>query len=904
MRFHFGLHFAEGTLPAPATPTRGERAVGPRQLLSWLERALGLSVPDEQIEHLRTEQYRQALRQHLTREPAAFFAAAFRADDLATAATLLQRRDELLLAGWDFALQPGLPDRLRVLAEVHDYFRQAGSPRLSPGLADRQVAVIAALPRLPQRPAEIVVYDAFGQCPPDVQRLLQALELAGIPLRYETGPAPEGEHDLAHWQRFLSGQARPRPLRADGSLLILQARRETHLAAYLARLLRRNADFRPNMLLPQANRTLDNALIQEGLPSLGVASSSLARPSLQVLKLAPVFLWEPLDPYKVMEFVSLGIKPLDDGLASRIAAFLAETPGLFSDRWFAMVNQYLNDELPQRAQRRPELDADEARRQYEFWFRRRRADSTTGQVDKPEVREVFDHLREWALRTHARHDDHPPTLLVLASQAGRIVDLLDELPETSLRPLDLERIVRTIYEPAPVTYRPAEANRLDSLHHPGAFRGPVAELVWWDFVAGDPDYFFSHWYPPERQYLQAHGIILDDPARQNARLVAQRKRPVQHTRQRLILCLPGACDGREVAPHPLFGDLQACFGEDLQAITLDVDAAGAAPKSWAQAFRLPTFTTEEPHPLPPPRPFLEVRDISQLPARETETPTSLEALLYYPYQWFFRHKIRLRQSSILTVVPDSRLFGNLAHRFLERLLEAAEPHWTRTDVEQWINREAEGILRKEGATLLLYGREPERIKLINQLKYAAWSLLSLLQANNWQVQDAELELEGHFGDIPLRGRADLVLRRGEEKAVIDLKWRGRNHHAELLRNAEDIQLALYAELLPPAGRWAQTAYFIISQGEMLVRDTRAFREVPSLVADASPEEIYNELKDRILRTYHWRQQQLGQGQIEIRCGATEGELEDHYGEDLLDLLEMRTGDARYDDYRVLIGLVR
>ncbi|MCB0639191.1 MAG: hypothetical protein KDC54_21335, partial [Lewinella sp.] len=455
MRLHFGLHFSEGTFPLPRQPQCAEWVVGPRPLLAWLERSLGLCVPDDHIEHLRTEQYRQALRRHLEEHPRAFYAAAFLADDLATAGALLQRRDELLLAGWGFALEPGLPDRLKVLADIHQYFSRDDSPRLSPGAADRQVAVMAALHRLPNPPREIIVYDAYSDCPPGVQRLLDSLQAAGIPLRYQSSPTPVGEHDLAHWQRFLRGEAGPRLLQADGSLLILKAQRETHIAGYLAQLLRHNTTFRPGILMPQANRTLDNALLQEGLPSLGVASSSLARPSLQVLKLVPVFLWEPLDPYKVMEFVSLGIKPLEDGLANRIAAFLADTPGLFSDRWFGMINQYLEEELPLRAQHRHELDAEAVRRQYEFWFRRRRADSTDGQVEKWEVREIFAYLQEWALDTYARHDDHPQTLLVLASQAGRIVDLLDELPETALRPLDLERIVRTIYEPAPVTYRPA-----------------------------------------------------------------------------------------------------------------------------------------------------------------------------------------------------------------------------------------------------------------------------------------------------------------------------------------------------------------------------------------------------------------------------------------------------------------
>ena len=46
--------------------------------------------------------------------------------------------------------------------------------------------------------------------------------------------------------------------------------------------------------------------------------------------------------------------------------------------------------------------------------------------------------------------------------------------------------------------------------------------------------------------------------------------------------------------------------------------------------------------------------------------------------------------------------------------------------------------------------------------------------------------------------------------------------------------------------------------------------------------------------------QIDRGQIELRTARTAPELDALYAEQLLDLLEMRHEDARWDDYRMLL----
>ena len=45
------------------------------------------------------------------------------------------------------------------------------------------------------------------------------------------------------------------------------------------------------------------------------------------------------------------------------------------------------------------------------------------------------------------------------------------------------------------------------------------------------------------------------------------------------------------------------------------------------------------------------------------------------------------------------------------------------------------------------------------------------------------------------------------------------------------------------------------------------------------------------------------GKIEIRCEQTAEALDEYYGAELMELLEMRTGNAYFDDYGTLINLV-
>jgi len=927
LKLVFGVHLDEQAEPRSARVETGVLYAGPRSLLSYLEAHLGLSGYPENIEYLRIEQYRQALAGHLlavakqdTPEEV-FYEKSFGADQFATAAELLSRRDEIVLAGWDFLVNENTPPRLRNLAEVEALYtaqtENDAEGQLILGFADHFMLMLRQLEIGGHPFTGIKINEPLEMLPGHFQHLFGRLSaISAKPLVEQITFPPDWLNprtDLQKIQNSIATGQQPKDteLKADGSLLLIRAKRGNEAAAFTAKAIRLNPSFRPVCLIPEKNRTLDIALIREGLPSLGTLSASLARPALQILKLAPTFLWHPIDPFKILEFVSLAIKPLPDKLATTIADQVARSPGLQGEGWYAMVNRYFSElELAE-----PAKTVAGQRKQYGFWFERKRYDINKA-VPKSDAVEIYDFLYGWAYQAFEELGKKNSSLLVLSEQAKRIVELLQALPETEIGYLALERIVRTIYEPSPVTFHEREVGHLKYVMHPSSFVGGVEEVLWWNFVQNEPPMFFSRWYPKERQYLGALGLYLETPDQENARMLWQRTRPVLAAQKRLVLVFPEMVDGSETLPHPLLGNLEAVFG-NLEKVTLDV-GPDAGQGIFSQLMELPAWQVLPRRQLGRPQPFIEVGKLDS-PMREYETFTSLESLFYYPYQWFFKYKIKLHKSAILSVVNDNMLMGNLAHRVFEKLMKEDYYQFDKTTLEGWVEQVLGRLLAQEGAVLLMYGREPERVAFVNKLKYATWSLVCHIRNNNWHVVGTEQELEGQLvivspgtngaeRALPVRGIADLVLERDGELAVVDLKWRGASYRTDAIRNKEDLQLVLYSHLVADPGKWAHTSYFIIENGKMIARNNLAFNGIEALAPDVDFKDVNQGILEQMKATLNWRIGQLANGQIEVRTRQTAKEIEHKYSDDgqgelLFELLEMKSEDAKWDDYRTLINLI-
>lgn len=892
---HFGMDY-DGTVFAGIQEAgAGVLYAGPTKLLQWLENQLGLAGYPSKTDYLRIELYRQALQQHLdAHRETPFYTASFQADRFATAAVLLDWRDQLVLAGWNFSVaDTRCPARLATLGQVEAlYSQKLADPVLGVqafGVADRFRLVWEALAEVPLPTFTVLLHEPLALLPPHLQRIFAGFAQKGITIAPYSAPAQTDTATNLQWlQARLQGMvAGKRAACADDTLLVLRTRRDSDAATFLAQLLAQRRDLRPVVLIPDQARLLELALLQEQQPAMGLSSASLARPSLQALRLAHIFLWEPVDVFKIMEFVTLPIKPLDDGLALEIGRALAAKPGLFHDLWFAAVYNYLENATVN----------DSVRAQYEFWFNRRRY-RTDETAPKRDAIHIYAYLQRWA-RTHFEETGlKNNSLLVLAEQARQVEELLEALPEARLSYLELERIVHTIYEATPAQLASAEAGGLRWFSQAGAIAAPADTVLWWNCVHTPYTPVVEIWQPLERNWLAAHGV---EPysARTHSNLrLWQQMRPVLMAERKLWLVVPEQVEGNASEMPPLFGDIEAAF-TDAHRLVFRLESA-ADQARLAQWLFFPNRAAVSQRVQRAPSAHLQLQHGVALGA-EPETPTSLEMLLYYPHRWFFRQQLRLYPASLLSVTDGNALLGNLAHRFLEELLPQNCLSWSKRQVFDWVEARAPDLLEREGATLLLYGREPERQVFLHQVKTAAWSLISMLRANGWSVLHTEHPLEGTFAGFPVRGKADLVLQRDHEQAIIDLKWSGTQFRKDMLKNGEDLQLALYAKLLPPEHELPHTAYFILREGKMIARNTVAFRE--AMIAGTAEDHAaaLRRILMRMEQTLQWRLEQLGNGLLEIRTAQTAATLEDYYGAELLTLLEMKTDDARWDDYRTILA---
>lgn len=905
----------------------GHVYLGCRSLLRWFETQLGLDGHPERVEHIRVEQYRQALSRYQKQDAAVFYAKSFDADQLATAENLLARRDELLAAGWHLEKMHTLyssdnaPVRLKVLADIEAQFLtdENGQTKLIYDETERFEAVLTALTKKDLPIETVFVNEPIPFLPPQYKRLFEVLKNKNVAVKQleiailnkpklDLFNANEGTSDLNTFKNFVDNKlerGQKQPLKADGSLMILEATNDIEAAAFVAKILSKNQDFNPTFIIPDSSRTLDDALIHNGLPSFGLMSTSLGRPTLQLLKLVTTFLWRPLDPRKILEFVTMPSKPLDDDLATVIANAIAQRPGIGSDWWVASIANYFN-KLAEKAVADPSINVGKIKHQYKFWFDRPTYNIAKSSP-KDEITSIFHFLKEWARDAYEESKKTPrpnTSLSMLSEQARRIEEYLNELPksEAFLTYLELERIIRTIYEPTPVLPRPTELGHYPYVCHGDCLLSETDSLIWWNWSDTEGVHFFSRWYADEVDFLKKQGVTLQSPQDENALMLWSRIQPIMRVSGRLCLVFSKRNNGESAAEHPLFSHLRACFG-NLEPICVKTDCDTEGSSFLRKFFKTPQNVKLYFHRLGKVKPQIDVQS-KLLISREYETLTSLESLFYYPHQWVFKHKARLVKSPILSIVKENTLKGNLAHRFFELVLKEDINGWTRVDVENWVNERQQKLMRLEAAPLLMYGLEPERAQFVRQVKHAIWTLIEHIQRNGWQVEATEKDLSGKFSETPVKGKADVVLVRHDEKCVLDLKWGGRSYREQLIKNGEDLQLVMYSRLLTEEDDWAHTAYFIIETARLLARNTHAFAEIKPLAAEDDAFMINRNIWHKMLKTYEWRLQQVQSGKVEIRTATTEKQLEELYGMELLEVLEMKKTEARFDDYRTLIGLVK
>lgn len=909
----------------------GEPTWSPSQLLRDLELRLGLPQREASAS-ARVPMFSRRLAAVVAARqargaPLPFFARSFAADSLGTAKALLAWRDALVDAGWNGEPVANGGDRLDALTAVEAIAEEP----LPAGRADRLVRVEREL----RACSKHHVYDGLTLVEDrtlwpkrwrDVFVLLEARGVAITQLAPALPGAPAGT-DLGTLQRMLRGELPSRrakegsAITGDGTLLLLRGETPADLAELTAALLAQQPRENAITVVRCAEAaTLESALARQNLPQQGYDGKSAWRPAMQLLPLALELAFEPRDPYRVLEMLTLPVGPFQGMLGAQLARAVSKQPGVGGTEWQRQKGKVVELLRASRIKRRvaeglsePEASADadayvaERLARVATWLEAPGADPEA--APRAELLAVASRVRLF-LQKRMGFDGGPEIYGPAHAQAQAMTEALarDERPTLSrehMRHL-LDGVVRGEVS---VELSVERAGRIDHVEHPSALLAPSSMVVFWAFIGGtERRPVLPPWHRAERAALEAAGVVFPEPGKLLAVESEAWRRGLLAARERVVLVVPSTVKGAAVAPHPTWDEIAARLG-------LDDDKAAAVITNTPSAVLRASAGTATLVPLTPLRPLAlpEARAAWSLPpSRITApdgtlhtSPTALDTLATCPFRFVLTHHAKVRAGALAKVADGPLLNGNLGHRLVEELFKEKAFDLEGDAFDARAEAVLMALLATEGATLLLAGAAFERSQLVPQLVRSMRELQRYLARAGWRIAGVEEQVSTSSSLGTLKGRLDVRLENAEgRQAILDLKW-GESTYRDLLEGGRAVQLAAYVRAvhdkgetrsLPPAG------YFSLQSGKVLTTDAR-MQMGESKTLDG---ETLAETWTRIERTARAVQESLGHGKIYVAATkralpllealeVPEKDRPKHYA------LDDVTNACRYCDYPAICG---
>ena len=869
MHVTFGL-FLDARQGASPTNFFNTPVVGRLGFLSLLETYLGLSAPEASTAK-RVAIYSGLLRTHDNNSR--FYSESLKADSIGTAARLLAWRDEWRLGGWDGSAHPEHPSRIQELAAIE----KAALESLQPGEAERLHQVVHALSASGPGPIKSVhLVDPLEDFPLLWRQVLELLPAVEVRL-----PEPQGTGQLRgvqeHAMTVLAGGAAGNlAAPTDGSVLLVRALTATTAEHWLSA--QHSHEPCDRLILAEEDGdSLDVSLSATGGVNCGFERPSRFRPALQALPLALEMCWEPVDMNRLLDFLTHPVGPFSRPARSRLARAVAKQPGIGGEAWTAAKAKITAGD-----------DAQEIAEEITFWLESERWSRTDG-VPLDALLARVERMKEAMRRRLSGESSDVAGVSAAHRQCAAVHDALTELARQGLAsalPRQVEQLVAHA-TPAGAT-NPAAAPHVGCMRSASTAAACIEaadEVVWW--MPSTPALPLPlPWSTAEVNALTELGVQLRDPARELVSLAMRWLRPLLAARRRFVLVCPPP--GAEVHPiHQLLTKLVP----DIESGSLDLDTALGVTFLGAIAGLL------TPQPLPATPRHIQLPHPVQL-GDAAQSFTTLNELFNDPALFVLKRVADLEPTSVLAVNEDNRLLGILAHRVFEKLFAHTDAlTWSNPAAVAWFRAEADSLLLTEGAVLLMQGAGVTQQHFRKICEGAICSLLDHLRSAGAVRVQTEVEFAGTLGAVPLVGKIDLLVALGDKRTIaLDMKWRGDNHYADLLRSGDHLQLALYSSLIEQTSGVAPSAlgYFILESGALYVTADEIFpkaqlRRPPDGVTVAT-------LLDRARATWNWRKQQLDAGTIEV---DPEGATDEFQGPD--GTLPVN-GPSKWDrDHLILLG---
>lgn len=919
-----GASWSSRDIAGAAAARLAEPVWGPRALMRDLELRLALA-PSPAPSSVRVPRWEARIKSLAAED--AFYWASYKVDPVGTAETLLVWRDALVDAGWDGQAIAGGGARLDALSAIAHHTIEP----LPPGEADRLASIERALAS-----NESAIYEEMTLVEDRAlwsrrwQRIFDRLQSSGTVFRgvntefghLASNPlsavsplppsSPSGADgvrtDLALLQRLLvrnttvkKGDVRDR-IRGDGSLLVFRGETPTEVGELVASFTAKSPTSEFLFVRSLDASPLDAAFARRGIATQGHDGESSWRPAMQILPLSIELAFEPRDPYRVLELLTLPVGPFRGQLGTKLAKAVARQPGIGGQEWERRKTDASKSLHESRvrihvADGKSNVEAASLADDYVAvrlqrvvdWFESPGAPAEG--ISRSKLLEITARVRAWLQPQVA--PDNPNAIMYHAAFAqakGFTEALTNSATEVFTREETRQLFDSVARSAESQTIFVEEAGRHAHVSHPSAIVAPASTVIFWNFVAGTERRAKTvPWNVSERAALRDAGLSFSEPSQLLGAELTSWRRAILAARERVVLVIPRSSSGTRTADHPLWDEIIARLGIDedaaaVAAITRDVSAVLQSNGS-----DVATTQTLTPLPLPDARGVWSIAPEALAGSPEKgASATAIQCLVSCPMSWVLEHRAGLRFGAVAKVADGPRLNGNLGHRLVEELFLSGTFELDEATFLQRVSDTLDRLIRTEGATLLLEGATFERVQLIEQIRRAMRELQRYLRKSRFRIAAVEEPIALGTAEGSPHGRLDvrLVDEKGKD-AVLDLKW-GASSYRKLLETGRAIQLAVYAiALRAQKGRASMppVAYYAMSAAKVLTADDRML--APTKIDGISLDETWS----RVERTQLAVRASLARGQIPVantrrslplleQLGVPESKRDEHFSSEV------------------------
>lgn len=671
----------------------GHIRLGQRGLLNFFENHLGLYSKDVH-KAVRAKAYEQAIATTLVTYPNLYVSKSYEVDSWGVANQLLKWRDELVLATYDFNVDNTLDvsKRLHTLCLI-----EQNIGNIPHGENERWLKVLETIRGTNDLPInELHVYEREADIHPFYKHLFQTIERKSVKLIWVEFPDISGSSDLGQFQKKLLDSSLPKVEAVnDGSLIVLKASSDNLLSECIGEILIADDQNHPLMIIPEWGQILEDAIINRGLPAIGYRTIESDGSIEQLLHLITVFLWNPVNPQKLLQYLSHPIAPIPKGLRNKLASTYSRKSSISSSAWKDVIEEYLTKWSDKSKSISKSIDT---------WFNRKKANISDG-ANQTQLISLYEDLGKWAGTLSSIDGGDYSTKRAfqeLSNQCRQIISLVKDFTkeDESISDLQLNKWIESVDSNYSVKRNNQEIGANSFITEPANLTSKSNSTIWWSFLnVTNPVKYATDWTTDELTLLK--GKFIHSKESIVNQWFWQQCQAVHMTESKLILCIPDSVKGEQQEAHPLYYDLLQTFSNPESIINrIELNNSIVIGES---TIEIKEYSQKS---LPIPTTHWKIDSPNNLEKREYESYSSLKKLFYYPHEYFLNYHLGIRETEIPNITVSNLLYGNLVHSAVHQLWSDTKIlDYDSTELVEKISQQLEYTISEEGSILLLAEHE-------------------------------------------------------------------------------------------------------------------------------------------------------------------------------------------------------